>query len=109
MNNSAENEFAIIQLYNSEFFGHHSGNAMISNNMRSLMAFNSNVTFMGNVKFLNNQQLRNARSLQEGGAITLVQSNAFFDGKCNIEHNHAENGGAILSIESNLYVTGKLL
>ena len=36
-NNSAENEYAIIQLYNSEFFGHDSGNATISNNMRSLV------------------------------------------------------------------------
>ena len=63
------------------------------------------------VKFLNNQQLQNARGLQEGGAITLVQSNAFFDGKYTIEHNHVENGGAILSIESNLYdiVTGNVI
>ena len=81
MNNSAaENGFAIIVLDNSEFVGHHSGNATISDNLRSLIAFISNITFMGNVKFLNNQQPLSITSnfLQEGGAITLVQSSVYF-------------------------------
>ena len=43
---------------------------------------------------------------QEGGAITLFQSNVFIDGVCNLEYNHAENGGAIHSTESKLYVNG---
>ena len=47
MNNTAENEYAIIQLYNSEFTGHDSGNATISNNSRSLVVFSSNITFRG--------------------------------------------------------------
>ena len=43
---------------------------------------------------------------QEGGAITLLQSNAYFDRECNLEHNHAENSGAMRSTESKIYVNG---
>ena len=108
VNNSAGNGFAIIHLYNSEFIGHYSGNATISNNMRSLVAFTSNITFMGNVNFSNNQQPQSTTALQEGGAITLVQSNIFLDGTCRLEHNYADNGGAIFSVESRLYVKGNV-
>ena len=95
---------------NSEFIGHQSGNATISDNLRSLIAFNSNVTFMGNVKFLNNQQPLSVSGnfLQEGGAMTLVQSRAYLDGTASFEHNHAENGGAIFFVESKFYVKGNV-
>ena len=109
MNNSAaENGFAIIQLHNSKFIGHHSGNATISDNFRSLIAFNSNVTFMGNVKFSNNQQPLSITNsyFQEGGAITLVQSSIYLNGISSFEHNYAENGGAIFSTESKFYIQG---
>ena len=45
-------------------------------------------------------------SLQEGGAITLFQSNAFFEGSCSLQNNHADNGGAMHSSESKIYVNG---
>ena len=111
MNNSADNGFAIIHLYNSEFIGHRSGNAMISYNLRSLVAFNSNITFMGNVTFLNNRQPQITTMnnyFQEGGAATLVQTTAHLDGMSSFDHNHAENGGAIFSIESKFYVKGNV-
>ena len=74
------------------------------------MAFNSNITFIGYAIFVNNGPLQTTTdNLQEGGAITLYLSNAFFDGKCNFEHNHAESGGAIYSSDSNLYVTGDVI
>ena len=67
------------------------------------MAFNGNIIFTGYATFVNNQPSQTASSnFQEGGAITLFQSNAFFDGECNLEYNHAENGGAIHSTESKL-------
>lgn len=44
----------------------------------------------------------------EGGAITLIQSNVYFDGVANLEHNHAENGGAMHSTESKFYVSGNV-
>ena len=83
---------------------------MISNNLRSLVAFSSNITFKGYVKFSHNQlsQTTTGNYLQEGGAMTLIQSNLFLDGTCRLEHNRAENGGAILSIEGKLYVTGNV-
>ena len=49
-----------------------------------------------------------AGNIQGGGAITLFQSNVFFDGECNLEHNHAKNGGAIHSTDSKLYVNGNV-
>ena len=111
MNNSAaENGFAIIHLDNSEFIGHHSGNATISDNLRSLIAFISNITFMGNVKFLNNRQPLSITGnfLQEGGAITLVQSSAYLHGTASFEHNYADNGGAIFFIESKFNAKGNV-
>ena len=99
--------YAMIYLSDSEFIGDDSGNATFSNNLGSLMAFNSNITFTGYVTFVNNKPSQTVSGdFQEGGAITLLQSNIFFDGECNLQHNHAENGGAIHSTESRLYVKG---
>ena len=99
--------YAVIYLSDSEFIGDDSGNATFSSNLGSLVAFNSNITFTGYATFVNNTPSQTVSSdFQEGGAITLFQSNAFFDGVCNLEHNHAENGGAIHSTESKLYVNG---
>ena len=109
-NNSAVNGYAIIHLATSQFIGHHSSNATISNNIRSLVAVSSNVTLMGSISFSNNRLPQSIIDsyMQEGGTITLIQSNAFLDGSCIFEHNHADNGGAILSIDSKLYVNGNV-
>ncbi len=66
------------------------------------------MTFTGYAKFVTNQPSKTpiATAFQEGGAITLFQSNVFFDGQCIFKHNQAENGGAIYSTESKLYVSG---
>ena len=85
-NNSAV-EYAIIYLVDSEYIGNISGNATFSNNFGSLVAFNSNITLMGYAMYVNNvyQQARTTTTLanfQQGGAITLFQSNLFFDGVC---------------------------
>ena len=99
--------YGMIYLSDSEFIGNNSGNATFSNNLGSLMAFNSNITFTGYATFVNNTPSQTVSGyFQEGGAITLLQSNIFFDGECNLQHNHAENGGAIHSTESRLYVNG---
>ena len=105
-NNTAD-RYAVIYLSDSEFRGHDSGNFTFSNNLGSLVAFNSKVTFGGYATFVNNQPLKTtSRDFQEGGALTLFQSNVFFYGECDLEQNHAENGGAIHSTESKLYVNG---
>ena len=100
---------AVICLSGSEFRGNHSGKFTFSNNNGSVVAINNKVTFNGYTKFVNNQSPKiTTGAIQEGGAITLFQSNVFIDGKCILEHNHAENGGAIYSTESKLYVNGNV-
>ena len=84
--------YAVIYLSDSELIGGGSGNATFSwtSNLGSLVAFNSNINFNGYAKFGNNQPSQTAAGdFQEGGAITLLQSNAYFDGECNLKHNHA--------------------
>ena len=109
VDNNKADRYAVIYLLDSEFIGNDSGNATFSNNLGSLMAFNSNITFTGYATFVNNTPSQTVSSdFKEGGAITLLQSNIFFDGECNLEHNHAENGGAIHSNESKLYVNGNV-
>ena len=103
-NNSAA-EFGIIYL--SECSGHFQGNATFSNNYGSFLAIYSDITFSGYVTFMNNIQPHTTIvNFQDGGAVSLFQSNAIFDGICRFEHNQAENGGAVHSIESKLDVNG---
>ena len=109
-NNSVDN-FAVIYLSGSLFRVNDSlATFTFSNNSGSFMAFNSNVTFSGYAVFVNNQpaSLKPSYNFQEGGAITLFQSNVFFDGECNLKQNHANYGGAIHSTESKLYVNGNV-
>ena len=96
----------MIYLSDSEFIGN---DLVFSSNVGSLVAFNSNITFTGYATFVNNTPSQtDSGDFQEGGAITLFQSNVFFDGECNLEHNYAVNGGAMHSTESKHYVNGKL-
>ena len=112
IDNNLATDYAVLYLAGSEFIGCDSGNIIkFSNNMGSLVAFNSNITLVGLARFMNNQPPQTAsggHSFQEGGAITLSQSNAFLHGISDLQHNHAENGGAIYSTESKLYVNGNV-
>ena len=100
---------AVIYLTDSEFKERHdSENFIFSNNFGSIMMFNSNITFVSNGLFINNQSPTTTDDFQEGGAMTLLQSNAFFEGTCIFEHNHAKNGGAIYSSESIVFVNGNV-
>ena len=107
IDNNMADRYAVIYLSDSEFIGNDSGNATFSNNLGSLVAFNSNITFIGYAIFVNNTPSQTVLGdVLEGGAMTLFQSNVFFNGVCNFKHNHAENGGAIYSTESKLNVNG---
>ena len=81
-NNSAD-DYAVIYLSGSEFRGYNSGSISFSNNFGSIIAdINSNMTFSGYAEFVNNQPSRpNTSDFPEGGAITLEQSNIYFDGE----------------------------
>jgi hypothetical protein len=101
-NNTAMND-GTMYFITSNFLSKNS-TVLFSHNRGSLLAFKSNITFTsGNVLLVSNQP---QISVQEGGAMTLFQSNAFFYGFCQIEHNYAESGGAILSIDSKVFVSG---
>ena len=115
--NSADS-YAVIYLSDSEFSGYATdllnNSIVFSSNMGSLLAFSSNISFIGYAVFVNNQPPQNTtlyttQDFQEGGAITLFQSNAVFNGACNLKYNHAENGGAIHSTESKLYLNGNVM
>ena len=102
-----------LLLAESEFIKHQPGKLTVSNNLGSMLGVNSNITFFGYVLFINNGDHSPLSQFatdvhNQGGAITLLHSNIFFDGMCNLEHNRADDGGAILSRESKLYVNGDL-
>ena len=90
----------------SEFSANPSSRVIVSNNLGSLIAFGSNITFSGYTRFENNTP--GMDDTQDGGALTLFQSNAIFNGICNLVHNHATNGGAIHSTESKIHVNGNV-
>ena len=110
IDSNSAHRYAVILLMDSELNGNDSENLHVltfSNNLGSLVAFTSNITFIGNTTFVNNQPTPTVSGdIQEGGAITLFQSNVFFEGVCNLQHNHAENGGAIYSTDSIFHVNG---
>ena len=109
INKNSADDYAVIFLISSEFrVGNGYGNFTFSNNFGSIMAFNSTMTFSGYAEFVTNQPSKHIIQFffQEGGVLTLFQSNVFFDGQCVFKHNQAENGGAIHSTESKLYVNG---
>ena len=101
--------YAVVYLSDSEFVEYDTENViMFSNNLGSLVAFNSNITLNGYATFVNNRPPHTTSVFQEGGAITLLQSSVVLYGVCNLKQNHAENGGAIHSTESKLYVNGNV-
>ena len=111
IDNNSANEYGVLYILDSEFQEYpDSENFAFSNNLGSLVAFNSNITFVSYAIFVNNhpQKTINTSDDFHGGAITLYHSNIFFNGECILECNHAENGGAIYSIESKLYVNGNV-
>ena len=102
-------KYAVIFLADSDFTDNPFSNSTFSNNLGSIMAFNSSIHLLGQVRLMNNRQpVSTTSDFQEGGAVTLLHSNLFIKGSCCIEHNLAENGGAILSTTSKLHVNGYL-
>ena len=53
INNNIAKRYAVMYLVDSEFIGHYSDNVItFSNNLGSLVAFNSNITFIGNATLI---------------------------------------------------------
>ena len=82
----------------------------ISNNVGSLFSIFSNITIINKTAFtMNTPSQHNVYALQEGGSVTLFQSNLYFFGTSTLENNHADKGGAIYSTESKLHVFDTLV
>ena len=110
VNTNTADEFGVM--YYSECNVHFLGNTTFSNNFGTLLAIYSNITFSGLNLFQNNLQPLTTTSesvnFQGGGAVSLFQSNALFDGVCIFECNQAANGGALYSSESKLDLSGNV-
>ena len=78
IDNNKADRYAVIYLSDSEFIGNDSGNVIFSSNLGSFVMFNSNImiAFTGYAAFVNNTPSQTVSGdFQEGGAITLFQSN----------------------------------
>lgn len=116
-NNTANS--AIVVVLGS--FVNFSNGTTYSNNIGSLLMFNSRAIFSGLtnlnnnhiygvLKYNNNMSFTDSvlGSVDEGGALTAVQSEIHFDGTCIMTGNSAKNGGAIHAVQSKLQVYGKV-
>ena len=81
-----------------------SGEWIFINNTGSLFCFATGVTFNSKTLFVNNRQPA-LYSSNEGGAVTLIQSTATFNGTVRMSNNQAKNGGALLISNSKVYAT----
>ena len=97
-------------MYLSDCNTYFTGNSTFSTNFGALLAIYSNISFSGWAIFINNSQPPTPTTLnfQDGGALSLFQTNAKFDGTCIFKNNQAENGGALHAVESELVVSGNL-
>ena len=98
-------------IYLTDSIGDFSGNTVFSNNVGSLFAINSNIYIGNNTVFVNctsESSIHNGTTFQEGGAITIFQSETVFSGSCDMIHNSVKHGGALYVSESKLHVHGKL-
>ena len=107
ISNNVATELAIVYFLAST--GYFWSSSVFSENLGSLFAFNSNLYFLGSIEFRNNSAQLTNISLEEGGAITLFQSNLHYNGTTKLVHNTAENGGAVHSSESNIYINGLVI
>ena len=68
-------------------------------------AFNSSVAFYNESLNISSNAAPNIKT----GVITLYQSHLIFFGKCNFEHNKAENGAVIYSVYSRINIVGAIM
>ena len=88
-----------------------SGDILLWNNTGSMFLFSSNLTVVdkSNTKAYSNiPSWQNLYGLQQGGAITAVQSNIIIYGICILSDNIAEDGGAIRATESKMLIYGEV-
>ena len=83
---------------------------VLKDNIGSLVFLFSNASFRDRTYLINETSYsvayNDTLNIQEGGAITAVQSNIVIEGICNLVYNRAKNGGAIQLIASKLFLYG---
>ena len=85
------------------------GNTKYSNNEGSIYAVTSIMTLEGNVNVSNNVPFINTTiPIEEGGAITTLQSLIEVSGTIFLTNNSAENGGAMHLLESTFSMNGDI-
>ena len=84
---------------------------LFSSNEGTILAFGGSVTISSCTLIRNKQptQWTKIQKLQEGGAMTVFQSDLIFNGICELKNNEAEDGGAIKAIESRIQVHGNVV
>ena len=88
-----------------------SGETALQNNTGSVFLFSSNLTVVegSNARVSNNiPSQQNQGGIQQGGALTAVQSNIVIYGACTLTGNNAKIGGAIYAIESKILIYGEV-
>lgn len=107
--NSLDEDANIVYLDKStcEF----NGEFTFFNNHGSFLAINSLIAFHGYIRFQNCSYLHdNYVTVENGGAITLIDSTVYFTGETNITGNHAKrNGGGMHATGSMVHMVGKTI
>ena len=86
-----------------------SGKTKYSNNEGSIYAVTSIMTLEGNVNVSNNVPFNNRLiPIEEGGAISTLQSSIEVSGTLFLTNNSAENGGAMYILESTFSMSGNI-
>ena len=86
------------------------GNTKYSNNERSIYAVTSIMTLEGNVNVSNNVPFINKTiPIEEGGAISTLQSLITVSGTIVLTNNSAENGGAMYILDSTFSMSGNII
>jgi predicted outer membrane repeat protein len=86
------------------------GTTEMSQNVGSFFGFNSDLIFSGCSRFTKGSPPQNTSTdLNEGGALTLVQTTLTLRGESRFEHNFAEIGGAIVATESEVRLQDEVL
>ena len=117
------NRAKIGTIYLIQSIAYFKGQAGILNNFGSFLILQSNIIFLGKIFFINGSELtepkfnigvmepyNNIRAeVQQGGALTTIESSITFGGTCIITDNRAGYGGAIHATESKIYVNGEIV
>ena len=106
-----ENTGVIGIIYTTQSAVFFSGDISVWNNTGSIFLFSSNLTLVdkSRAKVCSNFPSQAPSGLQQGGAVTAVQTNIVIYGACTLVDNNANDGGAIHATESKILIYGEVI